>query len=109
MTMNEIDTTVTEIYDLCDSIWKKQIDNQMHIPDGFDGTKKICTCEYIAEELQPERNCTCVVKESGAWSVCNNGGKRLPLSNLKQQSLLNVKNALLKVWEDILEWEAQWD
>ena len=32
MTMNEIDTTVTEINDLCDSIWKKQIENQMHIP-----------------------------------------------------------------------------
>ena len=41
MTMNEIDTIVTEINDLCDKIWKKQIYNQMHIPDSFDGTNKL--------------------------------------------------------------------
>ena len=109
MENNNTPTTVTGINDLCNSIWKKQIENQMHIPDSFEGTKVIDTCGYEIEEMVQGKICMGVVKAYDEWHVCNEEGERLPINSLGMQSLHNVEDALLEVWEGILEWEAQWD
>ena len=109
MKNNNSPTTVTGVNDLCNSIWKKQIDNQMHIPDCFEGTKVINTCGYEIEEMVPGKLCMSVVKANDEWHVCNKEGKRLSMSRLSVRSLHNVEEALLEVWENILDWEAQWD
>lgn len=102
-------TIRTDIYELCADIIYKQISNQMHIPDGFEGVKEIKTAAYNIEELQPESVCLSVIKVNYEWCVCNKSGTRLPISSLQVQSLLNVEDALLKVWADILDWEKQWE
>ena len=101
--------TVTGVNDLCNSIWKKQIENQMHIPESFEGTKVIDTCKYEIEEMAQGKICMGVVKANDEWHVCNEEGERLPINSLGMQSLHNVEDALLEVWKGILEWEAQWD
>ena len=106
---NNSPTTVTGVNDLCNSIRKKQIDNQMHIPESFEGTKVIDTCGYEIEEMVPCKLCMSVVKANDEWHVCNEEGERLPINSLGMQSLHNVEEVLLEVWEGILEWEAQWD
>lgn len=109
MENNNSPTTVTGINDLCNSIWKKQIENQMHIPESFEGTKVIDTCRYEIEEMAPYKLCMGVVKANDEWHVCNEEGERLPINSLGMKSLHNVEDALLEVWKGILEWEAQWD
>ena len=109
MENNNSPTTVTGINDLCNSIWKKQIENQMHIPESFEGTKVIDTCKYEIEEMVPCKLCMSVVNANDEWHVCNEEGERLPINSLGMQSLHNVEDALLEVWKGILEWEAQWD
>ena len=105
---NNTPTTVTGINDLCNSIWKKQIENQMHIPESFEGTKVIDTCGYEIEEMAQGKICMGVVKANDEWHVCNEEGERLPINSLGMQSLHNVEDALLEVWANILDWEAQW-
>ena len=100
---------MTGVNDLCNSIWKKQIDNQMHIPDSFEGTKVINTCGYEIEEMAQGKLCMSVVKANDEWHVCNEEGERLPIKSLGMQSQHNVEDALLEVWANILDWEAQWD
>lgn len=109
MENNNSPTTVTGINDLCNSIWKKQIENQMHIPESFEGTKVIDTRGYEIEEMAQGKICMGVVKANDEWHVCNEEGERLPINSLGMQSLHNVEDALLEVWEGILDWEAQWD
>ena len=109
MENNNSPTTVTGINDLCNSIWKKQIENQMHIPESFEGTKVIYTCKYEIEEMVPCKLCMSVVKSNDEWHVCNEEGEQLPINSLGMQSLHNVEEVLLEVWEGILDWEAQWD
>ena len=106
---NNTPTTATGIKDLCNSIWKKQIENQMHIPDSFEGAKVINTCGYEIEEMAPGKLCMGVVMVNNEWHVCNKEGERLPINSLGAQSLHNVEEALLEVWECILDWEAQWN
>lgn len=100
---------MTGINDLYNSIWKKQIENQMHIPESFEGTKVIDTCRYEIEEMAPYKLCMGVVKANDEWHVCNEEGERLPINSLGMQSQHNVEDALLEVWANILDWEAQWD
>lgn len=102
-------TIRTDIYKLCSDIIYEQISNQMHIPDGFEGVKEIKTAAYNIEELQPESVCLSVVKVNNEWCVCNKSGALLPISSLQVQSLLNVEDALLEVWADILDWKKQWE
>ena len=109
MENNNSPTTVTGINDLCNSIWKKQMENQMHIPESFDGMKVIDTCRYEIEEMVPCKLCMCVVKANNEWHACNEEGEQLPINSLGVHSLHNVEEVLLEVWEGILEWEAQWD
>lgn len=109
MENNNSPTTVTGINDLCNSIWKKQIENQMHIPESFEGTKVIDTCGYEIEEMAQDKICMGVVKANVEWHVCNKEGERLPINSLGMQSQHNVEDALLEVWANILDWEAQWD
>ena len=107
--VNDPFTIRTDIYKLCADIIYEQISNQMHIPDGFEGVKEIKTVAYNIEELQPESVCLSVVKVNNEWCVCNKSGAQLPISRLQVQSQLNVEDALLKVWADILDWEKQWE
>lgn len=88
-------------------ICKRQIANQMHFPDNFEGIKVINTCGYDIEKLQPCCRCVSVVKENDEWHVCNTEGQRLPINGLTLQSLLNVEEALLEVWENIIDWETE--
>lgn len=37
---NNTPPTVTGVNDLCNSIWKKQIENQMHIPDSVESIEE---------------------------------------------------------------------
>ena len=106
---NNSPTTVTGINYLCNSICKKQIENQMHIPESFDGMKVIDTCRYEIEEMVPCKLCMSVVKANDEWHVCNEEGEQLPINSLGMHSLHNVEVALLEVWANILDWEAQWD
>ena len=97
------------IVGLCADIVKKQIANQLHVPDNFEGIKEIKTCGYEVEEMKENKQCTSVVKSNNEWHACNKDDERLPINRLCLQSLHNVESALLEVWEGILEWEAQWD
>ena len=106
---NDVVTMRAGIVELCADIVKKQIANQLHIPDNFEGIKEIKTCGYEVEEMKENKQCTSVVKSNNEWYACNKDGERLPINRLGVQSLHNVENALLEVWEGILEWEAQWD
>ena len=106
---NDVVTMRAGIVELCADIVKKQIANQLHIPDNFEGIKEIKTCGYEVEEMKESKQCTSVVKFNGKWHTCNKDGERLPINRLCLQSLHNVESALLEVWEGILEWEAQWD
>ena len=106
---NDVVTMRAGIVELCADIVKKQIANQLHIPDNFEGIKEIKTCGYEVEEMESGKLCTSVVKSNNEWYACNKDGERLPINRLGVQSLHNVKNALLEVWENILDWEAQWD
>lgn len=107
--VNDPFTIRTDIYKLCSDIIYEQISNQMHIPDDFEGVKEIKTAAYNIEELQPESVCLSVVKVNNEWCVCNKSGGLLPISSLQVQSLLNVEDALLEVWADILDWKKQWE
>ena len=107
--VNDVVTMRAGIVGLCADIVKKQIANQLHIPDNFEGIKEIKTCGYEVEEMKESKQCTSVVKFYGKWHACNKDGERLPIDSLGVQSLCNVESALFKVWEGILEWEAQWD
>lgn len=101
--------TLAAVNELCADIVKKQIANQLHVPDNFERVKEIKTCGYEIAEMERGKLCMGVVKVNGEWYVCNNEGERLPINRLCLQSLHNVESALLEVWEGILEWEAQWD
>ena len=107
--VNDLFTVRTDIYKLCSDIIYEQISNQMHIPDAFEGVKEIKTAAYNIEELQPESVCLSVIKVNNEWCVCNKSGALLPISSLQVQSLLNVEDALLEVWADILDWKKQWE
>ena len=106
---NDVVTMRAGIVGLCADIVKKQIANQLHVPDNFEGVKEIKTCGYEIAEMERGKLCMGVVKVNGEWYVCNKEGERLPINRLCLQSLHNVESALLEVWEGILEWEAQWD
>ena len=106
---NNVVTLRDGIAGLCVDIVKRQVANQLHVPDNFEGIKEIKTCGYEVEEMESSKLCMGVVKVNGEWHVCNKEGERLPINRLGVQSLHNVENALLEVWENILEWEAQWD
>ena len=106
---NDVVTMRAGIVELCADIVKKQIANQLHIPDNFEGIKEIKTCDYEVEEMESSKLCMGVVKVNGEWYACNKDGERLPINRLGVQSLHNVENALLEVWKNILDWEAQWD
>lgn len=108
-TIKEMEALRAALNELCAAIIKKQIANQLHIPDNFNGIKEIKTCGYEVEEMEPSKLCMGVVKVNAEWYVCNKEGELLPINSLGVQSLHNVENALLKVWECILDWEAQWD
>ena len=101
--------TLAAVNELCADIVKKQIVNQLHVPDDFEGVKEIKTCGYEIEEMKENKQCTSVVKSNNEWHACNKDDERLPINRLCLQSLHNVESALLEVWEGILEWEAQWD
>ena len=107
--VNDVVTMRAGIVGLCADIVKKQIANQLHIPDNFEGIKEIKTCGYEVEEMKESKQCTKVVKAGNVWHACNKEGELLPIDSLGIQSLHNVEDALLEVWENILEWEAQWD
>ena len=107
-TVNDHSTNIAAVNELCADIVKKKVANQLHIPENFEGIKEIKTCGYEIEELKPESLCTKVVKADNEWHICNKEGKLLPINSLGVQSLLNVEEALLEVWENILDWEAQW-
>ena len=106
---NDVVTMRAGIVGLCADIVKKQIANQLHVPDNFEGIKEIKTSGYEVEEMESGKLCTSVVKSNNEWYACNKDGERLPINRLGVQSLHNVENALLEVWENILDWEAQWD
>ena len=106
---NNVVTLRDGIAGLCVDIVKKQVANQLHVPDNFEGVKEIKTGCYDVEEMKESKQCTSVVKFNGKWHTCNKDGERLPIDILGMQSLRNVESALFKVWEGILEWEAQWD
>ena len=106
---NSVVTLRDGIAGLCADIVKKQVANQLHVPDNFEGVKEIKTGCYDVEEMKESKQCTSVVKFNGKWHACNKDGERLPIDSLGVQSLCNVESALFKVWEGILEWEAQWD
>lgn len=106
---NNVVTLRDGIAGLCADIVKKQVANQLHVPDNFEGVKEIKTCGYEIAEMERGKLCMGVVKVNGEWYVCNKEGERLPINRLCLQSLHNVESALLEVWEGILEWEAQWD
>lgn len=106
---NNVVTLRDGIAGLCVDIVKKQVANQLHVPDNFEGVKEIKTGCYDVEEMKESKQCTSVVKFNGKWHACNKDGEQLPINSLGVQSLLNVEKALLEVWENILEWEAQWD
>ena len=106
---NNVVTLRDGIAGLCVDIVKKQVANQLHVPDNFEGVKEIKTGSYDVEEMKESKQCTSVVKFNGKWHACNKDGERLPIDILGMQSLRNVESALFKVWEGILEWEAQWD
>lgn len=107
--VNDVVTMRAGIVGLCADIVKKQIANQLHVSDNFEGIKEIKTCGYEVEEMKENKQCTSVVKVNGEWYVCNKEGERLPINRLGVQSLHNAREVLLEVWEGILEWEAQWD
>lgn len=107
--VNDVVTMRAGIVGLCADIVKKQIANQLHIPDNFEGIKEIKTCGYEIAEMERGKLCMDVVKVNTEWNVCNKEGERLPINRLGLQSLHNVESALLEVWEGILDWEAQWD
>lgn len=106
---NYVVTMRAGIVGLCADIVKKQIANQLHVPDSFEGVRDIKTSGYEVEEMESSKLCMGVVKVNGEWHVCNKEGERLPINRLGVQSLHNVENVLLEVWENILDWEAQWD
>ena len=108
-TDNDCTTILAAVNELCTNIINKQIANQIHIPDEFEGVKEIKTRGYEVGEMEPGKLCTSVVKTNDEWHVCSEEGKRLPMKSLGLQSLHNVEEALLKVWKDILDWEAQWE
>lgn len=101
--------TLAAVNELCADIVKKQIANQLHVPDNFEGVREITTCGYEVDELKKSKQCMNIVKLNNEWHVCNKDGERLPINRLSMQSLHNVEDALLEVWECILDWEAQWD
>ena len=101
--------TLAAVNELCADIVKKQIANQLHLPDNFEGVKEIKTCGYEIAEMERGKLCMGVVKSNNEWHAYNKDGEQLPINSLGVQSLLNVEKALLEVWENILEWEAQWD
>lgn len=107
--VNDHSTILAAVNELCAYIVKKQVANQLHVPDNFEGIKEIKTCGYEVEEMKESEQCTSVVKFNGKWHACNKDGERLPIDGLGLQSLRNVESALFKVWDGILEWEAQWD
>ena len=106
---NNVVTLRDGIAGLCADIVRKQVANQLHVPDNFEGVKEIKTCGYEIEEMNDSKQCTKVVKAGNEWHAYNKDGEQLPINSLGVQSLLNVEKALLEVWENILEWEAQWD
>lgn len=108
---NDIATIRADIYDLCADIIRKQVANQLHIPDGWEGVKEIKTAAYRVKELShsDEGRCMSVVKADGEWHVCGAHGGKLPLSRLSVDSLLQVKDALLEVYANIIDWEKQWE
>lgn len=106
---NNVVTLRDGIAGLCADIVKKQVANQLHVPDNFEGVKEIKTGCYDVEEMKESKQCTSVVKSNNEWHAYNKDGEQLPINSLGVQSLLNVEKALLEVWENILEWEAQWD
>ena len=107
--VNDHSTILAAVNELCADIVKKQVANQLHVPDNFEGIKEIKTCGYEVEEMKESKQCTSAVKSNNEWHAYNKDGEQLPINSLGVQSLLNVEKALLEVWENILEWEAQWD
>ena len=101
--------TLAAVNELCADIVKKQIANQLHLPDNFEGVKEIKTCGYEIAEMERGKLYMGVVKVNGEWYVCNKEGERLPINRLGVQSLHNAREALLEVWKNILDWETQWD
>ena len=97
-----------DIAGLCADIVKKQMANQLHVPDNFEIVKEIKTCGYEIAEMERGKLCMGVVKSNNEWYACNKDGEWLPINRLCLQSLHNVESALLEVWEGILDWEAQW-
>lgn len=101
---NNVVTLRDGIAGLCVDIVKKQVANQLHVPDNFEGVKEIKTGIYHIEEFDTGIQCMSVVKINDEWNVCNISGETIPIKRLRLQSLLNTKKALEEVWSDIVEW-----
>lgn len=97
------------IDELCAFTVKKQMDNQMHTPDGFGGVKEINTQPFAIACDTYNGECNKLVKNgAGHWNIATTGGTTLPIALLPVESLRAVAIALLDTIAGIHAWELEW-
>ena len=93
------------IDELCSFTVKKQMDNQMHTPDGFGGVTEIKTQPFTIHCGE----CDKLVKNSdGNWNIATTDGTTLPVTTLPTEALRATAIALLDTIASIHQWEQEW-
>ncbi len=104
--INALQGTIDE---LCTFTVKKQMDNQMHTPDGFGGAKDIKTQPFAIACDAYNDECNKLVKDSdGHWNIATTNDTILPTAILPIENLRTVAVALLDTIAGIHAWEQEW-
>lgn len=104
--INALQGTIDE---LCAFTVKKQMDNQMHTPDGFGGAKDIKTQPFAIACDAYNGECNKLVKDSnGHWNIATTNDTILPTAILPIENLRTVAVALLDTIAGIHAWEQEW-
>lgn len=93
------------IDELCTFVIKKQMDNQMHTPDGFDGITEIKPKPFTIHCGECDKF---VKDEYGNWSIATSYCTTLPTATLPIGALRAAAIALLDTIAGIHAWEQEW-
>ena len=93
------------IDELCAFVVKKQIDNQMHTPDGFGGVTEIKTKPFTIYCSECDKF---VKDDDDNWSIVTNDCTTLPTAMLPIETQRSAAIALLDTIAGIHQWEQEW-
>ena len=93
------------IDELCTFAVKKQMDNQMHTPDGFGGIKELKTKPFTIHCGECDKF---VKDDDGNWSIATSYCTTIATTTLPIEALHAAAIALLDTIADIHQWEQEW-